>query len=89
MNINLAKEQRMQNTISSSYFKTHCLKLLDNVYNHKETIIVTKRGKAVAKIEPIEPLRFDKSLFNSLSDKAVINNEIIETDYEIWNAENN
>lgn len=78
----------MQTTISSSYFKTHCLKLLDNVYTHKNVIIVTKRGKAVAKIEPIEPLKADKLLFNALSNKATINADILEGAHDKWDAEN-
>jgi antitoxin (DNA-binding transcriptional repressor) of toxin-antitoxin stability system len=78
----------MQNKFSASYFKTHCLKLLGNVYNHNDTIIVTKRGKDIAKIEPITSLSSNKLLFNSLSNKAVINDDIIETDYETWDVEN-
>ena len=78
----------MQNTISSSYFKTHCLKLLDNVSNYKNTIIVTKRGKAVAKIEPVAPLSEDKLLFNSLSSKATINTDLLEVEHDKWDAEN-
>lgn len=77
----------MKNTISSSYFKTHCLKLLNNVYTHKDSIVVTKRGKAIAKIEPIGPLSSDKLLFNSLKNKAAINSDIVESSHEIWDAE--
>lgn len=78
----------MRNTISSSYLKTHCLKLLDDVHNHKDTIIVTKRGKAVAKIEPIKPLNDNELLFNSLSKKAKTNEDIVNIDHEKWDAEN-
>lgn len=78
----------MQNLISTSYFKAHCLKILNNVSNRKDTIIVTKRGKAVAKIQPIEPLDAQELLFNSLSNKATINADILEAEHETWDAEN-
>jgi prevent-host-death family protein len=42
-------------TIPAGRFKAHCLRLLDEVAETGETIVVTKRGKAVAKLEPVEP----------------------------------
>jgi prevent-host-death family protein len=37
-------------TISAAEFKARCLKLLDQVAASGETLIVTKRGKPVAKV---------------------------------------
>ena len=39
--------------IPAGEFKTHCLALLDEVRDTREEIIVTKRGKPVAKLVPI------------------------------------
>ncbi len=43
--------------ITASQFKAKCLRLLDEVAETGETLIVTKHGKAVARVLP--PLRLD------------------------------
>lgn len=43
--------------ITASQFKARCLRLLDEVAETGETLIVTKHGKAVARVLP--PLRLD------------------------------
>ena len=42
----------MARTIPASEFKAKCLALLDEVAETRETIVVTKRGKPVARVEP-------------------------------------
>ncbi len=39
-------------TISAAEFKARCLTLMDNVSSTRETIVITKRGKPVAKLVP-------------------------------------
>ncbi|HXC43421.1 MAG TPA: type II toxin-antitoxin system Phd/YefM family antitoxin [Candidatus Dormibacteraeota bacterium] len=39
-------------TISAAEFKARCLTLMDDVSSTRETIIITKRGKPVAKLVP-------------------------------------
>jgi prevent-host-death family protein len=39
-------------TISAAEFKARCLTLMDGVSSTRETIIITKRGKPVAKLVP-------------------------------------
>ncbi len=41
--------------INATEFKAKCLKLVDEVARTREPIIVTKHGKPVAKVVPIEP----------------------------------
>lgn len=41
--------------ISASSFKATCLKLLDDVQGNKQEIIITKRGKPIARLVPYEP----------------------------------
>jgi prevent-host-death family protein len=43
--------------ITATQFKAHCLRLLDEVAETGETLIVTKHGRPVARVEP--PLRPD------------------------------
>ncbi len=40
-------------TISASEFKARCLKLLDQVHDQGGELLITKRGKAVAKLVPV------------------------------------
>lgn len=40
--------------ISASEFKAHCLEILDRVRDHKDPIIITKRGKPVARLLPFQ-----------------------------------
>jgi prevent-host-death family protein len=41
-------------TVAASEFKAKCLKLLDEVAQGK-TLIVTKRGRPVARVTPVDP----------------------------------
>lgn len=42
-------------TISASRFKAQCLALLDDVAETGQALVVTKRGKPVARVEPMAP----------------------------------
>jgi prevent-host-death family protein len=41
-------------TIGAGRFKNHCLGLLDEVARTRSVVVVTKRGKPVAKLVPVE-----------------------------------
>jgi prevent-host-death family protein len=41
--------------IGASDFKARCLRILEDVAERGETVIITKRGKPLAKVVPIEP----------------------------------
>jgi prevent-host-death family protein len=41
--------------IPAGQFKAHCLAILDEVAETGETVVVTKRGKPVARVAPLEP----------------------------------
>jgi prevent-host-death family protein len=40
-------------TIAAGEFKARCLSLMDDVQRTRETVIITKRGKPVAKLVPV------------------------------------
>jgi prevent-host-death family protein len=70
-------------TIPAGRFKAECLRLLDEVAETGETIVVTKRGKAVAKIEPIEePPSLKGSVIYLVDDDE----ELFSTG-EVWDME--
>jgi prevent-host-death family protein len=41
--------------ITATQFKARCLRLLDEVAETGQTLIVTKHGKPVVRVEPLEP----------------------------------
>ena len=41
-------------TVAAGKFKAQCLALMDEVQARKETVLITKRGKPVAKLVPVE-----------------------------------
>lgn len=54
----LAKSgQESERTIAAGEFKAKCLKLLDEVAETREPIVITKFGKPVAKLVPFEAER--------------------------------
>ena len=44
-----------ETTLAASEFKAKCLRLLDEVAEQGKSIIITKRGRPIAKVAPIEP----------------------------------
>lgn len=45
-----------QESLPASEFKARCLELLDEVARTGKTIVVTKRGRPVARLAPLEPV---------------------------------
>lgn len=72
----------MAKTIGAAQFKEHCLAILDEV--GPEGIVVTKHGKPVAKLIPIEADSAD--LIGSLKDDIEVKGDILSTGVT-WNAE--
>ena len=70
--------------IAAGQFKAVCLKLMDRVQASHESVVITKRGKAVAKLVPVdeEPRR----LFGFLKDSVIAEKDIIEPIDEEWDA---
>lgn len=45
----------VERAISASTFKAQCLALLDEVAATGQVLVITKRGKPVARLTPLEP----------------------------------
>ncbi len=60
-------------SIAASQFKARCLALLDEVAETKETLVVTKRGKPVARVVPAEePRSLIGSVTFHISDEELV-----------------
>ena len=61
--------------IAAGSFKVHCLALMDEVQAKRETVVITKRGKPVAKLVPVEEQTDD--LFGFLRGKVTIVGDVV------------
>jgi len=74
-------------TIGAGEFKAKCLKLLDQVAEERQTLVITKRGRPVAKLVPIEP---QVELFGALRGSVTYMGDIIsplENEWEVCQDE--
>jgi prevent-host-death family protein len=66
----------MDRSIPAAEFKANCLRLMDEVARQRQPIIITKRGKPVAKLVPIETQE-PTDLFGYMAGTAKICGDIV------------
>ena len=69
--------------IAAGEFKTKCLKLLDEVERTGEGLVITKRGRPVARLVPMPGAR---DLFGALAGSVLREDDIVSPIGEDWNA---
>lgn len=82
----------MGKIIGAAEFKAHCLRILDEVQRSGESITITKRGKPVAEVKPVEDER-RPPLFGCMKGTVTILGDIEESPFdpdweEQWEANN-
>jgi prevent-host-death family protein len=77
-------ETMMETTIGAGDFKAKCLQLLDAVAAQREPLIITKRGKPVAKLVPVPP---EAALFGALAGSVVSESDIVAPVGDAWEAD--
>ncbi|MBI5576756.1 MAG: type II toxin-antitoxin system Phd/YefM family antitoxin [Deltaproteobacteria bacterium] len=72
--------------ISAGQFKAKCLKLMDEVKSRHGEVVITKRGKPVARLVPYEetPVEIHGFMKNTIT----IVGDVISPLGEKWDAEN-
>jgi len=60
--------------MSAGEFKTHCLRVMEDVRRRRETVLVTKRGVAIAKLVPADEPNHD--LFGCMAGTVEITGDI-------------
>lgn len=73
----------MESSIGAGEFKSKCLKLLDAVAEQRESLVITKRGKPVAKLIPM-PAETD--LFGALAGSVRFESDIVSPVGVEWDA---
>ncbi|MBI2504539.1 MAG: type II toxin-antitoxin system prevent-host-death family antitoxin [Candidatus Latescibacteria bacterium] len=72
--------------ITLSQFKAKCLEIMDKIQKTHEEVVITKRGKPVAKLIPIGE-QASKSPMGFLKGTVVIKGDIVEPLGEVWEAD--
>ena len=72
--------------ISAAEFKAKCLKLMDEIARTRKPIVITKRGKPVAKLVPAEPVP-RKPLFGCMAGTVTFEGDILAPLDVEWEAE--
>jgi prevent-host-death family protein len=73
-------------TMSAAQFKARCLKVMDEVQATRETVLITKKGRPVAKLVPAQAP--SSELFGCLSGVIKITGDIESpvAPLEVWKA---
>jgi prevent-host-death family protein len=62
-------------TIAAGSFKVHCLAIMDEVQSKRQAVLITKRGKPVAKLVPVEREKDD--IFGFLKGKVKVVGDVV------------
>jgi prevent-host-death family protein len=71
--------------ITAANFKTNCLRLMDEVATRRQPLVITKRGKPVAKLVPVSDGPID--IFGRMAGTIKICGDIVGPTGESWEAD--
>jgi prevent-host-death family protein len=74
-------------TIPAGAFKARCLAIMDEVQAKRQAVVITKRGKPVAKLVPVEKEKDD--IFGFMKGKLTVLGDVVSPiiDHEEWEAD--
>jgi len=75
----------MKQTIAAGEFKAKCLHLLDEVQQSRKEIVITKRGRAVARLMPVDEEK--PVIFGRMKGTIRILGDIVGPTGEKWDAD--
>jgi len=61
--------------MAAGFFKVHCLAIMDEVQAKRETVWITKHGKPVAKLVPVNKQQDD--IYGFLAGKGTVTGDVI------------
>ena len=67
--------------MAAGSFKVHCLAVMDEVQSKRETVLITKRGKPVAKLVPAD--RETDDIFGFLIGKGTIKCDVVSPAFRL------
>ena len=72
-------------TVKAGEFKTHCLRLLDDVAAGGEALLVTKRGRPVALVSP--PPAVVDDVVDDLRGSVIFEEDLVSPIDEAWEVD--
>jgi len=78
-------EAPAQQWVTAADFKTHCLRLIDEVLQSRGEVVVTRYGKPVAKLVPFTEAA--TSLFGHLGGSVASYGDLVAPSGESWDAD--
>ena len=75
----------MKELIPAGVFKAKCLGLLDEVAEHRKVIVITKWGKPVARLIPVDTSV--PKIIGRMKGTIEICGDIVASTGEVWDAE--
>jgi prevent-host-death family protein len=75
----------MKQQVAAGEFKAKCLHLLDEVQRTRKEIVITKRGKPVARMLPVE--QQPPSVFGRMKGTVEILGDIVASTGEQWQVD--
>ena len=69
-------------TMAAGSFKAQCLAVMDEVQAKRETVVITKHGKPVAKLVPAG--KATDEIYNFLRGKGAVTGNVISPAIENW-----
>ena len=67
-------------TVAAGEFKAKCLQIMDEVASGREPVLITKRGKPVARLVPIDPVY---SILGCMAGRMEIVGDISDSPWEV------
>jgi len=71
-------------TIAAGLFKARCLAIMDEVRAKRETIVITKHGKPVAKLSPCR--QEADEIYSFLHGKGAVSGDIVSPAIDDWGS---
>jgi len=71
-------------TMAAGSFKAHCLAVMDEDQAKRETVVITKRGRPVARLVPAG--QDVDEIYNFLRGKGAITGDVISPAIEDWGS---
>lgn len=69
-------------TMTAGFFRANCLRVIDEVQAGRETVMITKRGKPVAKLVPVNAVTDE--IYDFLAGKGSIVGDVVSPAISEW-----
>jgi len=69
-------------TMAAGSFKAKCLAVMDEVQARRETVVITKHGRPVAKLVPAD--KDTNDIYNFLRGKGAVVGDVVSPAIEDW-----